>query len=114
MRSPSFTLLTLAVLAAFLGLPFQVVQAQGAGASDPIQTSAAFTDGAPAPVSPGAQVGDVEGQGWAAILSCVGCLVGAGIVLSNGITAVIAAIAAEGSALAAAGCILVCSNALAS
>ena len=57
---------------------------------------------------------DVEGRGLFSAIGCMGCIGGGVILMSGGSTLVLAAVAAEGSAIAAATCLALCREAIAS
>jgi hypothetical protein len=51
---------------------------------------------------------DVEGRGILGFIGCVGCVGGGLLIVSNGLTTTLAAMAMEGSALALASCVALC------
>jgi len=55
---------------------------------------------------------DVEGQGWASALGCLGCTAGAIGLIAAGSAAILAAMAVSGSTLVVAGCVGVCYDAV--
>ncbi len=75
-------------------------------ASLPVTTTAA-TERTPTP-----QAVQVEGRGLLSIIGCVGCVAGGLAIAMNGAAALLAAAFSEGSALAVAGCIAICADAI--
>lgn len=66
----------------------------------------------PAPTELSARDSDPEGRGFFSVIGCVGCVGGGMLILSNGLTATLAALSAKGSAIAAVTCVAICSDAI--
>ena len=69
---------------------------------------------APSPAVPEAVLAgaDVEGRGIFSVIGCVGCVGGGLVIMSGGLAMTLAAMAVEGSALAAVTCFAVCKDAI--
>ncbi|MFN2397326.1 MAG: hypothetical protein ABR543_01585 [Gemmatimonadaceae bacterium] len=55
---------------------------------------------------------EIRGQGPKAAVACMGCVAGAGLVVAAGPAVIIAALWQPGGALAVAGCVAICAEAL--
>lgn len=61
---------------------------------------------------PPAPLTEIRGQGPKAAVACMGCVAGAGLVVAAGPAVIIAALWQPGGALAVAGCLAICAEAL--